>query len=287
MLALYKKEIHTYFTQMTGYIFLTFMVLLTGIYFILVNVYAMSPNYYYVLSGTTILFFILIPTLTMRLFSEEVRNKTDQLLFTSPLSVWKIVFGKFLAAMSLFLIGVCITLLFPLMLSRFGTLPVSQITGAYIGYVLIGLCFIAVGLFVSVLTDNQIIAAVATFAVLFVLFIMDAIAQNMPTDTASSLVFVALIVVGVAAIWYNSTKNVYASVVVGAVGVAVAAVLYFINNLIYDGIIVKALQWFSVYSRFDNLSNGVLNLSDIIYYLSFTLVFIYLTINVIEKRRWR
>lgn len=287
MLPIFKKEIRTYFTQMTGYIFLTFMVLLTGIYFTLANVFSLSAEYYYVISGTTILFFILIPTLTMRLFAEEARHKTDQLLFTSPLSVTQIVFGKFLAATTLFLVGICITFLFPFMLSRYGTIPFTQIAGAYIGFVLIGICFISVGLFISVLTDNQIIAAVATFATLFVLFIMDSIANSMPTDTASSLVFVAIIIVGIAAIWYNSTKNIYAAVVIGALGVASAAVLYFINNLIYDGIIVKALQWFSVYTRFDNLSNGILNLADIVYYLSFTAVFIYLTINVIEKRRWR
>ena len=287
MLPIYKKEIKTYFTQMIGYIFLAFLVLLTAIYFTLVNVFGMSPEYYYVLSGTTILFFIMIPALTMRLFAEEARHKTDQLLFTSPLAVWQIVFGKFFAAVSLFLFGMAVTLLFPLMLSRYGTLPASQIAGAYLGYILIGACFISVGLFISVLTDNQIIAAVATFVTLFALFIMDAISQGMPTGTEASLVFVAMVIAAVALVWYNSTKNIYASAVVGVAGVAVAVLLYLINNLIFDGIIVRSLKWLSVYSRYENLSSGILNLADIVYYLSFAAMFIYLTINVIEKRRWR
>jgi ABC-2 type transport system permease protein len=287
MFPIYKKEIRTYFTQMMGYIFLTFMVLLTGIYFVLVNVFALSPNFFNVLSGTTILFFILVPTLTMRLFSEEARHKTDQLLFTSPISVGQIVVGKFCAAFSLFLLGNAVTMLFPLMLSRYGMLPVSQIVGAYIGFILLGACFISVGLFISVMTDNQIIAAVATFAAVFAMFIMDGIATTMPTDTTSSLVFVALLIIGAAAVWYNSTKHIIASAAVGVLGVAVAGTVYAVNNLVFDGFIIKTLRWLSVFARFENLSNGIFNLSDVVYYVSFTILFIYLAINIIEKRRWR
>lgn len=287
MLPIYKKEMRTYFTQMMGYIFLTFMILLTGIYFALFNVLSQSPNYFNVISGTTILFFILIPALTMRLFSEEARHKTDQLLFTSPLSVGQIVVGKFLAAFTLFLMGNAITLLFPFALSRYGTIPVSQIVGAYIGYILLGACFIAVGLFISVLTDNQIIAAVATFAAVFALFIMDSLAMMMPISTLASLVFVALVIMAVMWIWYNSTKNIVAALVVGVLGILIAVGAYMINNLVFDGIIVRVFLWLSVFIRFDHLANGILNLSDIVYYISFAALFIYLTINVIEKRRWR
>ncbi len=106
MIAVYKKEIRTYFTQMTGYIFLTALVLLLGLFFVMINVYSLNTEYYAVLSGTTILFFILIPTLTMRLFAEEKRQKTDQLLFTTRLSVFQIVFGKFLAGTTLFVFGI-------------------------------------------------------------------------------------------------------------------------------------------------------------------------------------
>jgi ABC-2 type transport system permease protein len=223
----------------------------------------------------------------MRLFSEEVRHKTDQLLFTSPLSIWQIVIGKFLAGFTLFVIGNLITLLFPILLSRYGELPVGQIAGAYIGFVLIGTCFIAVGLFISVLTDNQIIAAVATFAALFVLFIMDSIAAMMPADTVSSLIFVAALILGVAALLYSGTKNLMAAIVTGVTGIIIATVLYFINNLIFDGFIVKTLQWLSVYSRYDYMLNGIFNLADVVYYISFAVLFIYLTVNIIEKRRWR
>jgi len=288
MIPIYKKEMRTYFTQMMGYIFLAFMLLLIGLFFTLVNLMSRSANFQSVLSNTIIFFLFLVPILTMRLFSEEARHKTDQLLYTSPLSIGQIVIGKFLAATTLFLILSAITLIFPFMLSRFAeSMPASRIIGTYIGWVLVGICCIAVGVFISVLTDNQIVAAAGTFAALFIMFLMEAFAMSMPTSAFASLMFVGLIVVAVAGIWFNSTRNVLSSVVVALVGIAVAVGLYLFNNLIYDGILVRVLRWFSVFARFDSFSSGILNLSDVVYYVSFCVLFIYLSINVIEKRRWR
>ena len=287
MTAIYKKEIRTYFTHMMGYIFLAFMLLLVGIWFSMISISGQNSNFHMVLSNITMFFFILIPVLTMRLFSEEARQKTDQLLFTSPLSVMQIVLGKFLAATTLFLISVAVTAVFPLMVMNYGSLPVSQIMGTYIGFFLIGMACIAVGVFISVLTDNQIIAAIATVGAVFVMFIIEAIALSMPTTTFASLIFVGVIVLAVAAIWYNSTKNVMAVLVVAALGLGIAGGLYLANNLFFDGIIVRTLLWLSIYSRFNNFAMGILNLNDIVYYISFSALFIYLTANVIEKRRWR
>jgi len=288
MIPIYKKEMRTYFTQMMGYLFLAFILLLIGLFFTIMNLMFRDANFQHVLSSTTLFFLFLVPVLTMRLFSEEARHKTDQLLFTCPLSVAQIVLGKFLAAFTLFMIAAAITALFPLLLGIYAeSMPVSRIVGTYTGWVLVGVSCIAVGLFISVLTDNQIVAAAGTFAALFLMFLMDAFAMSMPTSTFSSLVFVGLIVVGVAGIWFNSTRNIISSVVVALIGIAVSVGLYIHNNLIYDGIIVRALNWFSIYARFGGFEAGILNLSDIVYYVSFVALFIYLSINVIEKRRWR
>jgi ABC-2 type transport system permease protein len=289
MTAIYKKELRAYFTQMVGYAFLAFMLLLMGLFFTFVNVFAQTGRFSDTLSTAAILFFILVPILTMRLFSEEARHKTDQLLYTSPLSVVQIVSGKFLAAFSLFLIGLGVTVVFPLILSYFAVegIPVSQTVGSYIGFVLLGACCIAVGMFISVLTDNQIIAAVATFAAIYAMFIMESIAMTMPVSAASSLIFVALVIVAVAGVWFYSTRNWLSSAVLAVLGVAVAVGLYFYNNLIYDAVIVRVLLWFSLYTRFHLFSFGIMNTADLVYYISFAALFIYLTINVIEKKRWR
>ena len=288
MIPIYKKELRTYFTQMMGYIFLAFMTLLMGLFFTMVNLMFRSANFQNVLSSTTMFFLFLVPILTMRLFSEEARHKTDQLLFTSPLSVTQIVLGKFFAALTLFLIATAIVASFPLMLSVFAeSMPVSRIVGSFVGWILVGVCCIAVGVFISVLTDNQIIAAVGTFVALFSMFLMEAFAMSMPTTAFASLMFVGLVIVAVAGIWFNSTRNILSSIIVGLIGIVVAVGLYMFNNLIFDGIIVRTLRWFSVYARFDSFTVGILNLSDIAYYVAFIALFIYMSINVIEKRRWR
>lgn len=287
MIAIYKKEMRNYLTQMIGYVFLAFFLLLVGIWFTLINVRGADGNFQFVLSNVTIFFFILIPTLTMRLFSEETRQKTDQLLFTSPLSVTAIVLGKFFAALSLFLLGVAITVVLPFLLRGYGKLPVSQIVGTYLGFILLGAACIAIGVFISVLTENQIIAAVGTMAAIFVMFLIDAIAVSMPTSTFASLMFVLFIIIAIAAIWHNSTGKVIAAVITSIIGLAVAGGLYLANDLIFDGIIVRVLLWFSIFTRFSFFTRGVLRVSDIVYYISFAALFLYLTVNVIEKRRWR
>jgi len=287
MTAIYKKEIRTYFTHMMGYVFLAFMLLLVGLWFSMMTITGQNPNFHLVLSNITMFFFILVPVLTMRLFSEEARQKTDQLLFTSPLSVTQIVLGKFLAAVTLFVFSVLVTAIFPFMASNFGSLPLHQIIGAYVGFLLIGMACISVGVFISVLTDNQIIAAIGTVGAVLVMFIMDFVALAAPATTFASLMFVGVVILVVAAILYNSTRDIIAALVAALLGLGVVGGLYLTNNLFFDGIIVRVLQWLSVYSRFNNFAMGHLNFNDIVYYFSFSALFIYLTVNVIEKRRWR
>lgn len=287
MIAIYKKEMRTFFTQMTGYVFVGFLLLLMGIWFVFMNLMAFTANFHFVLSNVTIFFFILIPTLTMRIFSEEAKQKTDQLLFTSPLNAGQIVVGKFLAAITLFFVGVVISVLLPLMIRNDADLPVTQIFGAYIGFVLLGVACIALGIFISVLTENQIIAAVATMGAIFVFFLIDMIALSLPTSTFASLMFVVFLIAAATAIWYNSTRNIIASIIFGVFASLVAGGLYLFDNHIYDGVIVRVLLWFSIFTRFNTFGHGILHISYVVYYISFSLLFVYLTVNVIEKRRWR
>ena len=287
MTAIYKKEMRAYFSHMMGYVFLAIMILVIAIGFAMGNVLSLSANFHRSLENATTFFFVLIPVLTMRLFSEETRQKTDQLIFTSPLSVLSIVIGKFLAAFSLFMLATGVSMIFPIMLSRFGDVPVAQVAGTYIGFTLIGAACIAIGVFISVLTDNQIIAAVITIATIFIMFIINAVAVIMPTTIFASFVFVLLVIAAVVAVWYNATRKIIATIIVAVIALAVAGGLYMFNNLIFDGIIVRVLLWFSIFGRFENFSRGILNINDIVYYISFSALFLYMTVNVIEKRRWR
>ena len=287
MIPIIKKEMRTYFNSMVGYIVLAGFVLFTGFYYALYCVRGLYPDYSIVLQSTSIVFLIVIPIITMRLFAEEMRQKTDQLLYTAPLKIEAIVFGKFLSAFLFFIIGMAITVLFPVIISFFGTLPAAQITGTFVGYILLGAAFISIGLFISVLTDNQIIAAFGTFGVLFLLFMIDGIKDLIPLDTVSSLIFVGVLILGFGFVVYDSTRSIFAGVIVAVCGLAVIAGMYMVNPLFFDGAMVRTIGWISLLARFNNFGMGILNVSDIVYYVTFAAAFIYLTINVIEKRRWR
>ena len=220
MLSIYKKELWSYFTTFTGYAFLGFFVLITGYFFAAQNLAAYSANYNDVLVSTMIMFLILVPVLTMRSFAEESRQKTDQLLLTSPISINAVVIGKFLAAVTLYLIGILITAIFPLILSKYGTVDVSATVCCFIGYFLMGSCLISVGIYISVLTDNQIVAAAGTFCALFLLLMIDNIASSAPITRASSLIFAAVIAIAVAAAVYTGTKSLAASGIFALIGAA-------------------------------------------------------------------
>ena len=119
MLAIYKKELKSYLTSMQGYVFMAFIMLVLGIYFTAYNLNYASPDFGTTLNSVTFVFLIITPILTMRILAEEKRNKTDQLLFTSPVPIWKIVFGKYLGMVTIYLIPVVITLFYPLILAKY------------------------------------------------------------------------------------------------------------------------------------------------------------------------
>jgi len=289
MLAIVKKEMRTYLTSFPGYIFLAGFVFLMGLFFYLFNVAANQASFVATLShsNTLVIFLVLIPVLTMQLFSDETKQRTDQLLYTSSLSIPQIVIGKFLGAFALFLAGTVITLVFPIIISFYAYVPFPETFGAYLGFVLIGLCFIAVGLFVSCLTNNTIVAAVGSFAVLFLFYSMDAIAIFMPTDRMSSAIFLALLAIGAVFIVYDATKNLYAGLILLGLAIIAGIILFNVHPVLFDAVIPRLLGWFSILRRFGTFTMGILAIGDVIYYLAFSAAFIYLTINTIEKRRWR
>ena len=140
MTAIYKKELRSYFTSMTGYICMAFMLVVIGIYFAVINLSSGYPYFGYTLSCVIVLFLLMTPVLTMRILAEEKNRKTDQLLLTAPVSLWKIVIGKYLAMVTVFGLALLITCFYPLILSRFGTVSLPMAYTAILGYFLYGYC---------------------------------------------------------------------------------------------------------------------------------------------------
>lgn len=286
MKAIYKREIKMYFNSMIGYVFIAFFVLITAIYFSIQNILVLSPDFQNILSNVIMMFLILGPMLTMRLLSEEKNKKTDQLLLTAPVSIPSIVLGKYFAAVTVFLISLLITGIFPVILAFFGTVAVAQIIGTYIGFFLLGSAFIAVGLWVSSITDNQIVSAVATFAAIFLLLMVQTIVKAASGSQGFSLMFAGIIALIIAFYFYYNTKNPEISITLFIIEMAVLLILYFVKRSIFTGLAGKFAMMFAVLTRFQNFAMGLLDVSSIVYFISFIAVFLYFTIRVIEKRRW-
>ncbi len=286
MLAIIKKEFLTYFKSTIGYIFMASMLFFVGLFFYFTNLLSMSPQYIGVLSNITFVFMLVVPVLTMRLLAEEAKQKTDQLLLTSPISVLEIVLGKYLGAISVLLITLAITFIYPLIISTMGALNWGETFGGYIGFFLLGCALISVGLFISSITDNQVVAAVVTFTALLFIWFMDSLISSLPTDMISGLIFAGVLVAAVVLVFYTSTKNWYISAGILVVGAVAIALGYFLQPSFYYGLIGRVLGWFSLLSRYQDFSLGIFSLSPIIYYITFSGFFIYLTVRMLEKKRW-
>lgn len=284
--AIYIKEIKSYFHSIVGYIFVALLLALAGLYHYVYNYSAGYSSYAYTLDGVMILFVLLIPMLTMRIMAEESKQKTDQLLYTSPVSVPKVVLGKYFAMSSL-LIGTCAILAVqPVVLNTFGNvnMPASYIS--LLGFLLLGMSYLAIGMFISSLTENQIIAGVVTFFIILFSIFAPSIIYLFETDAETALIVFSVVIVILCIITWIVMRNFIISALFFILAEGGMAVFYMVKPEAFEGSIEKVFDWFSVMDRFDSFFCGILSLSDIVYYVSLIVVFVFLSIQSVEKRRW-
>ena len=277
MLAIYKREVRSYFQSMVGCVFVAFLIAFTGIYFMAYNLTAGYPYFSYTLSGTLIVFIVGIPLITMRSFSEERKNKTDQLLLTAPVSLWKVVLG----------IPNVIFCAFPLIIKAQGTayLKVDYIS---IGvFFLLGCVYAAIGMFLSALTESQMIAFISTFGILLILYLWNGILSMLPSSAVSGLVGVLIILTLIVVYIYQMTGNIVFAGVFEAVGVIAGVVVYFVKSSLYENLLTKMLGRLALADVFTDItSNSIVDITGIALYLSLIVVFVFLTVQAIQKRRW-
>ncbi|MGE5494799.1 MAG: hypothetical protein ACM3S4_05815 [Burkholderiales bacterium] len=173
MSAVFHRELKDYFNTMLGYVFIGSFLFLSGILFTVNNILALNAEFNTTLNDCIYVFMLVVPLLTMRLIAEEKKTKRDQLLLTSSLTLPAIILGKYLAAVCVFAITLCFTLVYPIILLMLGNPPVLMIINGYLGFFLIGAAFIAVGVLISTLTENQLSAAVATYGILLLFLTLD------------------------------------------------------------------------------------------------------------------
>ena len=286
MRAIYKRELRSYFQSMTGCVFVAFLVIFTGIYFTAYNLNMGYPYFSYTLSGSLIVFLVGIPLITMKSFSEERKNKTDQLLLTAPVSVGKIIIGKYLALITVFLIPVGIICCYPLIMGKYGVVSYPMAYTAILGFVLLGAAQIAVGVFLSSLTENPVIAAVMTFIALFVCYMITGISSLIPDTSASSLGIYILLVAILTFFIYHMIQNLWIAGGIGIVGEASLLITYLLKPTLFESGIQKFLEIFDITSHFDDFTNGIFDLNGIVYFLSVIVIFMFLSVQTITKRRW-
>ena len=286
MLAIYKRELKSYLTSMVGYLFMFFVLLIAGIYFSAYQLTAAYPKFEYTLNAMTFVFLIAVPILTMRVLAEERKQKTDQLLLTSPVSVSGIVMGKYLALVTIYAIPIAVLATYPLIMSKFGTIAFGSAYTALLGFFLLGSANIAIGVFFSAITESQVIAAVLTFVFLFAFYMMNGISSFFSEGALSTCVTFGLLILAAVIIIYTMIKNFLISAVICIVGEIALVIVYVVNSSFFSGGIQKILDIFNLSSHFDNFANAIFDVKGILYFLSVIAVCLFLTVQSIAKRRW-
>lgn len=286
MRAVFRHELSSYFSNVTGYVFGAFLLLFTGIYTMVYNLRAALTNFEYVLGNMSFIFLIIVPILTMRVIAEERRQRTDQLLYSLPLTMTKVVLGKYAALLVMFLIPLAIVSLYPILLSAFGNVYLPAAFSAIVGFFFLGAALIAIGVFVSSITESQAVAAGLCFVVMLVnYFISDLASYVSSTAFASFAAFTAAILV-VGLIFRLMTRSGLASLILMALLEVCLLVGYILKSSAFAGLFPRIMEQLSLFDRFYQFVDGIFDLRSIVYFLTVIGIFLFLSVQSLEKRRW-
>ncbi len=287
MIAIYKRELKSYFNSMIGYVFIAFLVAFTGVYFMAYNLNYGYPYFSYVLSSITFVLLIAVPVLTMRSFAEDRKTKTDQMLLTYPVSLTEVVLGKFFAMVSIFAVPCIIYLMFPLIIMSQGTAYIKVDYLAILVFFLLGSVYISIGMFISSLTESQILAAIGTFGVLMITYLWSGLTNFIGSAAWINLVGVIVIFIVVVALIWRMTNNWLVAAVLEVVVLLGSIIPYIVKASLYEGLLANVFGKMDLFSTFSSISSdNLLDVSGIIMYLSIIFLFNFLTIQMIQKRRW-
>lgn len=286
MIAVFKRELNAYFKGIMGYLAAAFLLIFAGIYTMAYNLSGFYSNFEYVLSAISFIYLIAVPVLTMRSIAEEKRAKTDQLLYSMPVSMTGVVIGKYLAMLVVLLVPVLIMGAYPVILSSFGDISFKTAYSALAAYFLLGASLLSIGLFISAVTESQVTSAVITLVVMLILYFMSSLASFVSGTPFASLVCLCVCVCVFALAFRVLTRNSLLSLAVAAAGVGGLYLWYAFDSSAFSGLFPKIMEALSVFDRFDVFIEGVFDVTAIVYYLSVIAVFLFMSVQAMEKRRW-
>lgn len=286
MIAVFKHELRAYFHSLTAYVFGAFLLAFVGIGAMMYNIQAAVSNFEYVLSFCSLVFAVIVPILTMRVIAEERRQKTDQLLYTLPITTTQVILGKYLALLVVYLIPLALIAVYPLIFAQFGDVYLLTAYGSLGAFFVLGAALLAVGVFISSLTENQGLAAGIGIAAILLNYYSVSLAEYASSTAIGSLIGLILIVICLGFVVRNLTRNTdlaYWSAIVVIAGLMIA---YFVDSSVFEGLLPEIMSALSLFERFYVFVNGVFDLTAVVYYGSVIVFFLFLSVQSLEKRRY-
>ena len=286
MLAVCKHELRMQFHSLTAYVFGAFLLAVVGIGAMLYNLQAAVSNFEYVLSFSSLVFAVIVPLLTMRSLAEERRQRTDQLLYALPLSTWEVIFGKYLALLAVFAVPLCVIAVYPLIFAQFGEVYLPTSYGSLFAYFLLGAALIAVGVFLSSLTDNQGFAAGISVAVILFNYYSVALSEYAAATAQASALALFVLAAGLGLLVKALTRSENLAIAVGLPLMALIVAAFFFNSSWFEGLLPNVMAALSLFERLNVFVNGVFDLTAVVFYLSVAAFFLFLSVQSLEKRRY-
>ena len=286
MIAVFKHELSNYFHSMTAYIFGAFLLAFVGIGAMIYNIQQAVANFEYVLSFVSLVFVVIIPVLTMRVIAEERKQKTDQLLYSLPITTTQVVLGKYLALLVIYLIPLCIVAVYPLLFARYGEVYLLTSYGSIGAFFIMGAALIAVGTFLSSLTENQGFAAGIAIAVFLLNYYSVSLAEHISATAFGSAAALCILSCLLGLLVRYLTKNEHLAYGTAVVLIAAVGITYFVNSAVFEGLLPDIMKKLSLFERFYTFVSGVFDLTAIVYYVSVIAFFLFLAVQSLEKRRY-
>ena len=285
MAAIYRKELRLYFGSMLGWVITAILLLFAGLFTVAFHLLSGNTDFSLVLLSMQWVLIFTVPFLTMRSIAQERHTRTEQLLYSLPLSIWEIVLGKFFAMLTVFLLPTAVTALYPLIIGGMGEVSLASAYTALLGYVLMGAALIAVCTYLSSLFENQITAAVVSIAALVLIYLMNSVSGFLPSGAIGSLIGCMLLLLCLGALVWRAASNRNLGWIVSAVSILLMALLYLLRASLFEGLLPRLLTRIDLFARFGGFSNGRIDLVGIVFYASVSLFFLFLTVQSMEKRR--
>ena len=286
MIAVLKHELRNYFHSLTAYVFGAFLLAFIGLGATLYNLQAAVSNFEFVLSFGSLVFVVIVPILTMRVIAEEKKQRTDQLLYSLPITTTEVVLGKYLALLVVYLIPLAVVSVYPLIFARYGDVYLLTSYGSIFAFFVLGAALIALGVFISSLTDNQGFAAGIGIAVILLNYYSASLSEYVSSTPAGALIAAFALVIVLGVVIRHLTKNEHLAYGFYFLAGGAVLILYLADPEAFSGLLPSVMKTLSLFERFYVFVNGVFDLTAIVYFVTFAAFFLFLSVQSLEKRRY-